>query len=85
VTLWNGEIFLEAGHYPMWPDGFRLYAFENGGRRQGECLSLSLNIGKFHLNVTTFNMRWLPLLIGWVPDGKRGRGHAIGWPGPEPA
>jgi len=82
VSGFNAEVYLEARRYPAWPSGFRLYFFENGGRRRGECFSISLNAGKTYFNFTAFNLRLLSYALRFLPSGNRGRGHSFGWPGP---
>lgn len=76
--LLNGNVSLSARHCPTWPAGFRLFFHENGGRRRNECLDLNLNVGKWALSLTFWGMRGLPLLIGWIPSGPRGRGFHFG-------
>lgn len=69
--------------YPSWPRGFRLYFSENGGRRRDECLDININVARFHFEVTFWGMKRLGDLLRRLPDGPRGRGYKLGWPGPE--
>ena len=68
------NITIGVGYFPMWRRG-GLCFHENGGRRQGECLDMTVNVWKFSFTLTVWG---LPVHIK-IPLQKNGRGFCVGW------
>lgn len=75
VSLFRGRLSLNAGYYPMW-DKWQLSFHENGGRRAGDCLDITVEVGHVCLGVTIWGLGRLSRLVSWIPT-RNGRGYWI--------
>ena len=67
-----------TSYYPMWKRGGFCF-HENGGRKDHECLDMSLIIGKRIFNMTIWNLGKSAKIIRYIPRAKGGRGFCIGF------
>lgn len=75
--LFHDKLYLGHLYCPRWKRG-GLYLRENGGRKRGECLSITLTVGKHDFNVTFWGMGKVSWFTRWIPAPKR-MGYHIGW------
>jgi hypothetical protein len=81
VTHWlfNQRLSLSAQRCSDWPDGFRLYFHENGGRRANECLDVNLNVGRYALSVTLWQIGGWSRILRLIPDRRTAWGCCEGF------
>lgn len=60
------------------PHHWGLHWRENGARAD-QCLDTTLMIGPWSLNLMVWDFARVGRFIRWIPRGKNGRGHFIGW------
>lgn len=79
-TLWllGGKVALSAMYCPGW-DHWAFFVSENGGRFRGDCLDLNAAFWRFKFGCTIWGLGRLSKLIGWIPAGRAGRGHCVGY------
>jgi hypothetical protein len=79
-TLWlfRDRLSLSAHYCPMWRRG-GLAFWDNGGRKENECLDLNACIGRWSLSLTLWQIRGWSRLLRFIPTGKNGRGLSLGW------
>jgi hypothetical protein len=73
--LWCNRVSVSVFCFPHhW--GFH---WRENGARADQVLDTALMIGPWSFELTVWDFSRLGRFIRWVPRGKNGRGHVIGW------